>query len=387
MIHLLPSADYEVYLGANHAHEEEVLIEPTNRLLDMYESLGLRITLFCDVACIWRYREWGKEDIAVRMERQMIDALSRGHDVQAHLHPHWLRTDLIDGNYVFSPEDYLLGTLDTDETRCQTIVEHLLQRVVTYLNALLQPIDSEYQCIAFRAGGYGLQPREKMVLAALLKAGFAIDSSIIPGFVYRSGTHHVDFTATPHQANYWLNAEYGLSQPAPDGEGLFEIPIPAIRLTPWQALQVNLPEALRQVVTILIGQDQKHPPRGTPCGENPPEPASRWQRAYWRGRAMLLDTRFYRLEAGLSLHLLQTTWERYLNSFPDHGQDSYLAINCHPKGMQQRHFEVLKQFLKHAACRSPHPLACLTFRDAWQQLRTLKYQNFGEKMLHREQNY
>ncbi|HAT49748.1 MAG TPA: hypothetical protein DCS88_05340, partial [Alphaproteobacteria bacterium] len=295
MIHLLPSADYEVYLGANHAHEEEVLIEPTNRLLKMYESLGLRTTLFCDVACIWRYREWGREETASRMERQMIDAVSRGHDVQAHLHPHWLRTDLIAGGYVFPPEDYLLGTLDTDETRCQTIVEHLLQRVVAYLHRLLQPVDPEYRCIAFRAGGYGLQPRENMVIAALIKAGFVIDSSIIPGFVYHSGTHRVDFSATPNRANYWLNAEHGLAQPAPDGEGLFEIPIPAIALPPLQALWVNLPEALRQTVTILTGQDRTDTPRGIPCGEPPPQPASRWHRAYWRGLA-LLHTRFHRLE-------------------------------------------------------------------------------------------
>ncbi|MEO5327736.1 MAG: hypothetical protein H7829_05770 [Magnetococcus sp. THC-1_WYH] len=371
MIYLLPSADYEVYLGANHDREEAVLIEPTNRLLEMYESLGLRTTLFCDVACIWRYREWGREETASRMERQMIDAIVRGHDVQAHLHPHWLKTDWIEGRYLFSPEDYLLGTLDADETRCQIMVEQLLQRVVTYLHGLLQPVDPEYRCIAFRAGGYGLQPRENMVLAALIKAGFVIDSSIIPGFIYHSGTHRVDFSATPDRANYWLDAKHGLSQPAPDGQGLFEIPIPAIGLTPLQALRINLPEALRQTVTILTGQDHNHPPRGIPCGETPPQPASRWHRAYWRGRA-LLQTRFHRLEAGLSLPLLQTTWKRYLQRFPQ-DQDLYLAINCHPKGMQQRHFHVLKRFHQKTAHHSPRPLRCLTFRDAWHQLRTVLF--------------
>ncbi|MBF0172348.1 MAG: hypothetical protein HQL83_02755 [Magnetococcales bacterium] len=369
MIHLLPSADYEFYLGRNFSREEEVLFEPTERLLAMYESLGLRTTLFCDVACIWRYREWGREEIASRMEQQMADALARGHDVQAHLHPHWLharQTD--DGGYQFDPRTYLLGTLDEDEAKCRLAVEHLARRTITYLNQLLQPVDANYRCIAFRAGGYGLQPRTPLILEALIKAGFVIDSSIIPGFVFRSSTHQVDFTHTPNHPNYWLSPRTGLTQPGPDGEGLFEIPIPAIHLTPVQGYLFNLPEALRQGLTILAGRESNHERKGAPCGETSPMlTASRWRRAYWRSRA-LLQTRFHRLEAGPCLRPMLATFDGHLRRFSKTHRDLHLSLNCHPKGMTSRHFDVLRRFHQHAG--SSPTMRHLTFFQAWNQLQS-----------------
>ncbi|HIJ82931.1 MAG: hypothetical protein HW380_290 [Magnetococcales bacterium] len=368
MIHLLPSADYEYYLGGNFLREEQVLLEPTDRLLSLYESLGLKITLFCDVACIWRYREWGEENIASQMEQQMRDALSRGHDVQAHLHPHWLKTERAGRRYEFRKEDYLLGTLDANAERCQAAMEHILGRSAAYLNDLLQPVDPEYRCVAFRAGGYGLQPREKMVIAALIKAGFAIDSSIIPGFIYRSSTHQVDFSTAPRLANYWLDPQNGLAQPAPEGTGIYEIPIASMQLTPMQSWGVNLPEALRQAMAILTGQDGATAHRGEPC-DTPPQDtkASRWHRAYWRSRS-LLQTRFHRLEAGPSLHLLRTTLDRYLQNLPATQPVIHLSLNSHPKGMTQHHLDVLKRFHRETNQRHPNTLRCITFREAWQQM-------------------
>lgn len=369
MIYILPSADYELYLGQIFAGEGEVLIEPTDRLMEMFESIGQRMTLFCDVACIWRYREWGKETIATAMERQMRDALSRGHDVQAHLHPHWLQTELIDGRYVFPAKEYLLGTLDSDEERCRRRVFELLVRSRDYLHGLLRSVDPGYRCIAFRAGGYGLQPRERMVLAALIKAGFGIDSSIIPGFTFKSSTHSVDFTATPTLANYWLGPKEGLSRAAPEGEGVFEIPIPAIRLTKARAAWINFPEAFRQAVAILRGRDPDNERKGEPCGGEPALVTSRWRRAYWRSRAMM-RTQFHRLEAGPSLRHLQTVLDVYVRSLPAYGQDIYLSVNSHPKGMTPRHGRVLKNFIERVGDVRGKKCQCITFQKSWEQVQS-----------------
>ncbi|MBF0421812.1 MAG: hypothetical protein HQL73_02345 [Magnetococcales bacterium] len=367
MIYLLPSADYEFYLGRNLLTEEQVLIEPTWQLLDLFESLGLKTTLFCDVASLWRYREWGQERIASLMEQQMTAAVSRGHDVQAHLHPHWLRTEWGDNGYVFKANDFLLGSLMEDEEECRLYVKHLLDRTVSYLHQLLQPVDPEYRCIAFRAGGYGLQPREHMILACLIEAGFSIDSSIIPGYHQRSATHRVDFSRVPKAANYWLDPQGGIDHPAPAGQGIFEIPVASYHLTPMQSWLVNFPEALRQGLAILAGGKTAEKPRGEPCGVVVRDLApSRWPRlrqAYWRMLAAM-NTRFLRLEAGPNLAALQATLNGYLNSLPGAEVTVYLSLNCHPKGMTRRHFMVLKRFLHSLArCHGPS-LQCITFQEA-----------------------
>ncbi|MBF0419117.1 MAG: hypothetical protein HQL78_03015 [Magnetococcales bacterium] len=370
MIFILPSADYEFYLGQNHLPEHEVLFEPTEQLLNLYESLGLRTTLFCDVACIWRYREWGKESIASQMERQMVDAITRGHDVQAHLHPHWLQTEMINGRYLFAEKDFLLGSLRADLDPCRQIVEQLLTRTVTYLQNLLQPMDPNYRCLAFRAGGYGLQPREKMILAALIQSGFVMDSSIIPGLRHHTSTHQVDFSKVPRQANYWLHPQGGIEDPGREGEGLLEIPIPGYHATPWQAWRINLPEALRQGANILLGLTKKQQPRGQPCGvatkgHTAPE-TSRLRQAYWRSRAML-NTRFHRLEAGPSLKIMESVLEGYLASLPHHPPSIYLSLISHPKGMSARHFNVLRRFHQRLQRYRRDSFRCITFREAWHQ--------------------
>ena len=46
-IYILYSADYELFLGGNYCDENEVLINPTNDLLDLCDRLKIPLTLFC----------------------------------------------------------------------------------------------------------------------------------------------------------------------------------------------------------------------------------------------------------------------------------------------------------------------------------------------------
>ena len=75
--------------------EEKVLIDTTEALLTVSEELGIPMNIFCDVACLWRYRKLGQQDFPNAVEKQLRQAIVRGHDVQAHIHPHWLKTDII----------------------------------------------------------------------------------------------------------------------------------------------------------------------------------------------------------------------------------------------------------------------------------------------------
>src|SRR5688572_2121620 len=141
MVRVLYSADYELFLGENFLPEIEVLVEPTKRLLAVCEELGIPMTLFVDVACLWRYRELGDHAFPDAVEAQLRDALRGGHDVQAHLHPHWLHATREDGRWSAPLDTFLVGSLDDPAA--------LLARARDYLQSVLQSVDPAYRCVAF----------------------------------------------------------------------------------------------------------------------------------------------------------------------------------------------------------------------------------------------
>ena len=98
-IYILYSADYELFLGGNYCNETEVLINPTNDLLNLFDDLKIPITLFADIFSILRYKEKELLDFPDSAEKQLKDAIRRGHDVQSHVHPHWNFTQIEENNY------------------------------------------------------------------------------------------------------------------------------------------------------------------------------------------------------------------------------------------------------------------------------------------------
>ena len=90
--------------------------------------------------------------------------------------------------------------------------------------------------MAYRAGGYGLQPHARAVLKALEETGYLIESSVVPGMHRMTGRHRVDFTSVPARGNWIIGSEGGLHRAS--ASGLLEVPIPGgtIDLRPflWQ---------------------------------------------------------------------------------------------------------------------------------------------------------
>ncbi|MBF0311329.1 MAG: hypothetical protein HQL56_17575 [Magnetococcales bacterium] len=369
MIHLLLSADYELYLGANHLPEEEVLLHPSRELLRLCNRLAVPLTLFADVACFWRYREWGEEAFVTACEAQMVEFLGGGHDIQAHLHPHWLTTERSEAGFCFPPGDYLLAPQALDETEARERARLLLRHAKTYLETLLRPIDPTYRCLAFRAGGYGVQPHVGPLFQALREEGYRIDSSIIPGFTLREATHRVDFSRVPQGGHGWFGAEGGLECTLAPGRGLFEIPIASARLEAEEARRLQWPLALEQAWRIVAplrartvrGRSCHTPPTGTTPGPG------RLKQAWWRANA-ILGNRFLRLEVNTSARLLTACLNHHVRQWRQPGQELFLAVNMHPKGMERWHFDQLARFVAQARRDHGDRLDFLTFQQAEKRL-------------------
>jgi hypothetical protein len=295
---ILYSADYELYLGENFLPETEVLVEPTIALLAACERIRVPLTLFCDVACIWRYRQEGDDAFPDAAEAQLRDAVRRGHDVQALLHPQWLHASREDGRWEAPAETFVVGSLEDPAP--------LLARAKAYLEALLQPVEPAYSCIAFRAGHYALQPEYRRVFGALVETGFEADSSVVPGLVLRGEVGRVDYRGWrwPEKARVIYD--------------VLEVPIATARFGP--------PDALFRV----LGRPVQREPRG---------------RTTWAalGKRPLLDGVFglYPLELGPDVRRLEKITRRYLRRV---GKDAEFAFSSHPNAVAEPELEALAAY-------------------------------------------
>jgi hypothetical protein len=291
---VLYSADYELYLGENLLPEIEVLVEPAAALLDTCEQAGTPMTLFVDVACVWRYREEGDYEFPAAVEEQLRDAIRRGHDVQAHLHPHWLHATRVGGRWTAPLDTFLVGKLGDPAS--------LLAQAKEYLEDLLRPVDPAYACVAFRAGNYGIQPGVERVFAALRETGYRVDSSVVPGLVLRNEVNQVDFRGWPERSG--------------ELHGLYEVPVASARFGPVEAVR----------------RRRRRPPSRSPRGRT--IQATSASRPSLLSRLFRLDP----LELGHDPRRLQAITERYLRRV---GTDVDFAFSCHPKAVGQLELDAL----------------------------------------------
>ena len=289
-----------------------MLVQPTAALLDACEAAGVPITLFCDVACLWRYREEGDDEFPAAVEEQLREALRRGHDVQAHLHPHWPHARRENGRWRAPLETFLVGALDDPAP--------LLARAAAYLNELLRPVEPAYSCIAFRAGNYGLQPGHERVFAALRETGYEVDTSVVPGLVLRNEINQIDFRGWPERS--------GLLH------GLYEVPIPSARFGPIDAARRRL------------SRPPFRPPRGRTIQ------AASAQGPTLASRLFRLDP----LELGPDPRRLRAITSRYLRRV---GQDVDFSFSCHPKAVGERELEALLAY--HEWLRGSYDVEAITF--------------------------
>lgn len=223
-VRCLLTFDYELYHGQNHGTADDVLFEPAARLLDLCDALGVRTTFFPDVCSVWWHREHSEEAFAARFEAQMRDVFRRGHDVQLHLHPHWLWCTRENGRFVFDARKVYLHELGWGDGAMEAPA--VIRRGVEYLDSLLTGVSPGYRCTAFRAASLALQPQEHQLLGALHDAGIRLDTSVTRGVRTVSDTYTLDYRHVPSAPNWFMSAASGLEAAA---SGILEVPIGTFR--------------------------------------------------------------------------------------------------------------------------------------------------------------
>lgn len=129
---LLVSLDYEVWFTAND-DPVAVLLPPTEAILAACEKHGARATLFVDVLGMLAARRAGLGTFVDAVEDQLRRAVSRGHDAQLHLHPHWTEASFDGDTWRFAPDTYLLAAPGLDAAAVAARTEALAWDGIAWL--------------------------------------------------------------------------------------------------------------------------------------------------------------------------------------------------------------------------------------------------------------
>ncbi len=192
-------SDVIIYLALTHDWElrgdgsgdiEEIQFAPMRRLLAIYKKFGARTTFLPDVMQQLKFRALQGEHhelklAADRWDEHAIEAHSEGHDIQLHLHSQWSDARYDNGKWHLHGQWSLLK-YDRDSAN------RMIAESKRYLEKLLQPVDLQYRCVAFRASALALAPSTHL-LSSLASLGIEIDVSMAAGFYLDNATLQLDY--------------------------------------------------------------------------------------------------------------------------------------------------------------------------------------------------
>jgi hypothetical protein len=220
MLRTLFTLDYEIH-GNGDGNPIELMVEPTARLLRLFDEYGARLTIMADVAEILKFKEHalttGHDTFGYQqIEQQLKQAVLGGHDVQLHIHSSYFNAQLDNGKWRQDWSEYDFARLPAQR------MDWMVRRGKDYLETLLAPVDPTYRCIAFRAANWSVSPSANVV-ASLLRNRILIDTSVFK-HGRRNGLVTFDYTRAHSALEPWLANPEDVCERDDSGQ-LWEFPI------------------------------------------------------------------------------------------------------------------------------------------------------------------
>jgi hypothetical protein len=222
-LNIVISLDYEVFFGSQ-ADTRRSLFEPTEALCRLASRHGVPLVVFADVLWLLRMQELAAggdarlQADAHRAARQLESMARAGHELQLHLHPHWLDCGWSEQGWQMDLRRYRLH--DHDDPTITSLVQCGVHT--------LRDLSDGAPVSAFRAGGWCLQPFSRL-RQPLLDAGIRIDSTVYSGGRQSGGAHAYDFTRAPALSRWRFDTD----PLQPDEHGPFlEVPIASCSVSP-----------------------------------------------------------------------------------------------------------------------------------------------------------
>jgi len=220
MIECIFTLDYEIY-GNGTGALNELVYEPTARLLEVFEKWGARFVNYVEVSEFELIEAAGTDAASQLVNRQVHEMHHAGHEIALHLHPQWYNARFERGEWVLDYSEYNLCTLP------QPRIAEIVDRAVKHLAYMAG--EAQFRPISFRAGNWLFQPTETAA-NELSKQGLRIDSSVFKGGLQRNA--HLDYRPAMRNGYYWPFST-NVNEPDPYGSWL-ELPIYTEIVAPWK---------------------------------------------------------------------------------------------------------------------------------------------------------
>ncbi len=220
MLRIIFTLDYEIH-GNGDGNPNDLMIEPTDRLLRLCDEYGAKLTIMADVAEILKFKEYkdqyGRDDYCYdAIVDQLRRAIKSGHDVQMHIHSGYFNAMHKNGCWIQDWSEYNFAGLSFER------MDWMVMVCKQFLDSLLRPVDPIYRCIAFRAPNWSVSP-SKNVVRALVNNDIKIDTSIFK-YGYRNDIVAFDYSRAYSQIVPWRAQEDDICS-RDDNSRLWELPI------------------------------------------------------------------------------------------------------------------------------------------------------------------
>ena len=316
---IILSFDYELFFGIKSGTVQKTLIEPTNLLLDCMDSVGAKGNFFIDYLMFERLEqlddERAKSDLCL-IKDQVKDMVRRGHRIELHLHPHWIDAKYNgDGTWDYTNyTHYSLYSLSKEEVARQ------FKDGVTYLTNLAREVDPNYKIVAFRAGGWTIQPFD-VVKECFRENGIVIDSSVMRGACQDNKYSRYDFRDAPDKECYRFSDNVCKE----DEKGEFiEVPITVYTKPVWlRVIDKVLSKMVSPNVCITDGSHKRYD-----------LPESKKKLKFYEARRLSFTLSGVNAFIMYSLFILE--------------RKSLVTFIDHPKDFTMSALDVIKKCMKHA---------------------------------------
>ncbi len=191
MFHIIFTLDYEIH-GNGDGNPYKLMIEPTYRILNLFDRYGAKLTIMADVAEIIKFKEYkdkNKNDLYhyTSIIEQLHKALTSGHDVQMHIHSGYMNAKIDNYKLYVDWDEYNLALLKPER------IDEIIKSCKNFLMSICLEVKKDYKCTVFRSANWSMQPTRN-IYSGLVNNGFIIDTS-----VYKHGkqyTNHVKYNYT-----------------------------------------------------------------------------------------------------------------------------------------------------------------------------------------------
>lgn len=215
--------DYELYFGARTGSLQKCILEPSRMLMDVARRHAIRFCMFVDVGYLLRLEQESKihpqlEQDLTDLTAQLDQLVKEGHDLQLHIHPHWEDSHFDGQAWHCDVTRYKLSDFD----------DQSIHRIISSYKNRLEQITGKGKVLAFRAGGWCIQPFERLK-EAMHANGIKVDSSVFPGGFFHSEHYDYDFRKAPRSSIWRFNSDPVIPE---DNGNFIELPISSIRQSP-----------------------------------------------------------------------------------------------------------------------------------------------------------